>query len=137
MALGISANRQELLMIADAVAREKSIEREIVIAASRFIAALIRARHGVPETRLRVIWRGIDPAVFDPDAVGPDRLARLTRVIAESGASVKDIEHDRAFSGPDVSAVHVVCTVETRDRAHIAALQRALKKNGFPLVVAK
>jgi N utilization substance protein A len=33
MALGISANRQELLMIADAVAREKSIEREIVIAA--------------------------------------------------------------------------------------------------------
>lgn len=52
---------------------------EIVIAASRFIAGLIRSRHGVPEARLRVIWRGIDPAVFDPDAVGPDRLARLTR----------------------------------------------------------
>ena len=30
---GISANRLELLQIADAVAREKSIEREIVIAA--------------------------------------------------------------------------------------------------------
>jgi len=67
----------------------------------------------------------------------PGGLARLTRVIAECGASVKDIEHDRAFSGPDVSAVHVVCTVETRDRPHIAALHRALKKNGFPLVVAK
>jgi threonine dehydratase len=67
----------------------------------------------------------------------PGGLAALARVIAESGASIKDIEHDRAFSGPDVSAVHAVCTVETRDRAHIAALHRALKKNGFPLVVAR
>ena len=33
MAIGISANRQELLLIADAVAREKSIEKEIVIEA--------------------------------------------------------------------------------------------------------
>jgi threonine dehydratase len=67
----------------------------------------------------------------------PGGLAELCRVIAASGASIKDIAHDRAFSGPDVSAVHAVCTVETRDRAHIAALHRALKKNGFPLVVAK
>lgn len=67
----------------------------------------------------------------------PGGLARLTQVIAQSGASIKDIAHDRAFSGPDVSAVHAVCTVETRDRVHIAALHRALKKNGFPLVVAK
>jgi len=67
----------------------------------------------------------------------PGGLAALARVIAASGASIKDIEHDRAFSGPDVSAVHAVCTVETRDRAHIAALHRALKKNGFPLVVAR
>ena len=33
MATGVSANRMELLQIADAVAREKSIEREIVIEA--------------------------------------------------------------------------------------------------------
>ena len=65
----------------------------------------------------------------------PGGLAVLCRVIADAGASIKDIAHDRAFSGPDVSAVHAVCTVETRDRAHIAALHRALKKNGFPLVV--
>ena len=60
---------------------------------------------------------------------------RRKPVIADAGASIKDIAHDRAFSGPDVSAVHAVCTVETRDRAHIAALRRALKQNGFPLVV--
>jgi threonine dehydratase len=67
----------------------------------------------------------------------PGGLAVLCRVIAEAGASIKDITHDRAFSGPDVSAVLAVCTVETRNRAHIAALHRALKKNGFPLVVTK
>ncbi|QYM79009.1 threonine ammonia-lyase [Horticoccus luteus] len=65
----------------------------------------------------------------------PGGLAELCRVIAASGASVKDIAHDRAFSGPDVSAVHAVCTVETRDHAHIKELHRALKKAGFPLVV--
>ena len=57
----------------------------------------------------------------------PGGLAALSRVIAESGASFKDIEHDRAFSGPD----------ETRDHAHIRTLHRALRKNGFPLVVAR
>jgi threonine dehydratase len=67
----------------------------------------------------------------------PGGLAELSRVIAACGASIKDIAHDRAFSGSDVSAVNAICTVETRDRAHIAALHRALKKNGFPLVLAK
>ena len=65
----------------------------------------------------------------------PGGLAELSRVIAAAGASIKDIAHDRAFSGPDVSAVHAVCTVETRDRPHVAALHRALRKNGFSLVV--
>jgi len=67
----------------------------------------------------------------------PGGLAALSRVIAESGASFKDIEHDRAFSGPDIHAVNAVCTVETRDHDHIRALHRALRKNGFPLVVAQ
>ena len=64
----------------------------------------------------------------------PGGLAELCRVIAGAGASIKDIAHDRAFSGPDVSAVHAVCTVETRDRSHIRALHRALKRTGFELV---
>jgi threonine dehydratase len=67
----------------------------------------------------------------------PGGLATLSRAIADAGASIKDIAHDRAFSGSDVSAVNVICTVETRDRAHVAALHRALKKHGFPLVVRR
>jgi threonine dehydratase len=64
----------------------------------------------------------------------PGGLAQLCRVIASCGASIKDIAHDRAFSGPDVSAVQAVCTVETRDREHIAALRRALRREGFAIV---
>jgi threonine dehydratase len=66
----------------------------------------------------------------------PGGLAEISRLIAACGASIKDIAHDRVFSGADVSAVNVLCTVETRDRPHIAALHRALKRNGFPVTVA-
>src|SRR6185312_14162215 len=52
---------------------------EIVIAASRYVAELIVARHAVYPTRIRVIPRGVDPAMFDPDAISPDRIARLAR----------------------------------------------------------
>jgi threonine dehydratase len=95
-----------------------------------------------PAILSRVIEKGLvhDGRLTRFTAIISDRpggLAVLCRVIADTGASIKDIAHDRAFSGPDVSAVHAVCTVETRDRPHIAALHRALKKNGFPLVVAK
>lgn len=50
---------------------------ERVIAISHFVADLIRERHGVPSGRIRVIPRGVDPVVFDPDAVPPERMARL------------------------------------------------------------
>ena len=47
MATGISANRLELLQIADAVAREKSIEKEIVIAAiEEAITKAAKGRYG-------------------------------------------------------------------------------------------
>ena len=48
-----------------------------VIAISHFIADLIRARHAVPDARLRVIPRGVDPRRFDPALVGAERLAAL------------------------------------------------------------
>jgi threonine dehydratase len=61
----------------------------------------------------------------------PGGLAELCRVIASCGASINQVAHDRAFSGPDVSATHVTCTVETRDRKHIGALHRALRRAGL------
>jgi glycosyltransferase involved in cell wall biosynthesis len=52
---------------------------EQVIAASRFIAELIVARHRVDPVRVRVIPRGVDRAVFDPDAVTAERTLRLAQ----------------------------------------------------------
>jgi glycosyltransferase involved in cell wall biosynthesis len=48
-----------------------------VIAISHFIADLIRTRHGVTESRLRVIPRGVDPRRFDPGLVSAERLEKL------------------------------------------------------------
>lgn len=60
----------------------------------------------------------------------PGGLAGLAALIASAGASVKDIAHDRAFAGPDVSAVRVVCTVEVADRAHRDLLVETLRDAG-------
>jgi len=51
----------------------------LVIAISGFIAELIQARHGVPPARIRMIPRGVDPAIFDPARVNGDRVPRLAR----------------------------------------------------------
>lgn len=64
----------------------------------------------------------------------PGGLAALSRIIAEAGASIRDITHDRAFSGPDVNVVRASCTVETRDRAHAVELRRALARARFPVL---
>jgi threonine dehydratase len=64
----------------------------------------------------------------------PGGLARLAQVIAGAGASIKEILHDRAFSGPDLSAVRVVCVVETTGRGHIEELHRALAAAGMSVV---
>lgn len=61
----------------------------------------------------------------------PGGLARFAEVVASVGAGIKQVGHERAFSGPDVSVVSVLCTVETRDHEHIAELHEALQAQGF------
>jgi glycosyltransferase involved in cell wall biosynthesis len=48
-----------------------------VIAASRYIAERVAAGYGVGPDRLRLIPRGVDAGLFDPEAVGGDRVHRL------------------------------------------------------------
>lgn len=64
----------------------------------------------------------------------PGGIAKLTAAIAEAGASVQEIAHDRAFSGPDVFVTSVEVTVETSDRDHVAALFDRLRATGFSVV---
>jgi threonine dehydratase len=66
----------------------------------------------------------------------PGGLARLAEVIASTGASIKEIVHDRAFAGPDLSEVRVVCDVETTGRDHVAQLHRALADANVRIVAS-
>ena len=61
----------------------------------------------------------------------PGGLARFAGLIAEEGASIIDITHDRAFSEEDITTVAVHCVVETRDAEHIASLRARLDREGF------
>jgi alpha-beta hydrolase superfamily lysophospholipase len=60
-------------------------------------------------------------------------IARLAAVIAAAGASIREIRHDRAFSGPEVFSTTVEVTVETADRDHVAALRQRLAAEGFAI----
>ncbi len=66
----------------------------------------------------------------------PGGLANLASIIAQAGASVQQITHDRVFSGPDVSSVRVICDVETRDREHLQELLESLTKHGIAVRLA-
>lgn len=63
---------------------------ERVIAISQFIADHLAARHGTDRARIRVIPRGVDPALFDPEGIDPARMAALRMAwnLPEGGAPV-------------------------------------------------
>ena len=87
----------------------------------------------------RVIERGVvlDERMAQFTAVISDRpggLAELAATIAQVGASVKQIEHDRAFGGADVSTVMVKCTLEVRDGDHLSQLRAALVAKGIRII---
>jgi threonine dehydratase len=88
-----------------------------------------------PNVLSRVVERGLvaDGRLCRFTATISDRpggLADLASQIASAGASIKQVVHDRAFAGSDVSAVHVLCTVETRNHEHLAEVRERLKSHG-------
>lgn len=151
--------------IALAILRTLELEKSVVegAAAATLAAVLFPAPRGAREVvgalqgrNVALVFAGgnIDPLILSRviekglvadgrrgrfTAVISDRpggLARLTQIIAEAGASITDISHERSFSGPDVSKVHANCTVETRDTAHLRSLLRRLARAGIQVVSA-
>ena len=87
MATAVSANRLELLQIADAVAREKSIDRQIVITAmEEAIQKAAKARYG-SETNIK---SEINPKT------GEMSLSRLREVVEEIEIPVAEITLEEA-----------------------------------------
>jgi threonine dehydratase len=84
----------------------------------------------------RIIERGLvkDGRLVRLNVCVPDRpgaLARLTTAIAEHGANVLEIYHNRALSHLSLSEAQVDVTLETRGREHIDDLIAALKLKGW------
>jgi threonine dehydratase len=106
--------------------------------AGRKVVLLLSGGNIDPLAHSRVIERGLaaDGRIYRFDVLLSDRpgaLAHLAGVLAAAGANVTEIVHNRTFAGPDLSRVHVLCTVETRDRNHITELQQRLAENGVEL----
>lgn len=107
--------------------------------AGRKVVLLLTGGNIDPLAHSRVIERGLaaDGRIYRFDVLISDRpggLAHLSGVLAAAGANVTEIVHNRTFAGPDLSRVHVLCTVETRDRQHISEIQQILSENGVELV---
>lgn len=84
----------------------------------------------------RILERGLarDGRLCQFTAIISDRpggLAAFAALIADEGASIKHIEHERTFMEGDLSTVTVRCVVETRDAGHIRELRERLARDGY------
>jgi len=79
----------------------------------------------------RIIDRGLRVdgrlcRIFAQISDRPGSLAKLLAVIAEAGASIKEVSHDRHFGSSDVAMVTVGIVMETQSFEHIAKVKAAL-----------
>lgn len=61
----------------------------------------------------------------------PGVLARITAIVAEAGANIDEVHHQRAFSTLSVQSVDVELVVQTRNPAHVREVVAALAAAGF------
>eukprot|EP00536_Pseudo-nitzschia_multiseries_P004710 jgi/Psemu1/237879/estExt_Genewise1.C_800003 len=63
----------------------------------------------------------------------PGGIAGLTRLLAEQGASIKDIYHERAWLHTSVDRVLNKCVVELHGKEHARRVKDALVRAGYPI----
>jgi threonine dehydratase len=87
----------------------------------------------------RVLDRGLaaDQRLVNFYATVSDRpggISKLTAILCEEGASIKDIYHERAWLHTSVDQVQVRIVVELQGVEHGKRLQQALISQGYPIV---
>eukprot|EP00521_Asterionellopsis_glacialis_P009224 CAMPEP_0195288308 /NCGR_PEP_ID=MMETSP0707-20130614/5026_1 /TAXON_ID=33640 /ORGANISM="Asterionellopsis glacialis, Strain CCMP134" /LENGTH=490 /DNA_ID=CAMNT_0040348163 /DNA_START=50 /DNA_END=1522 /DNA_ORIENTATION=- len=63
----------------------------------------------------------------------PGGIAKMTEILSEEGASIKDIYHERAWLYTNVDQVHVKIVVELHGTEHAKRVKKALLSKGYPL----
>ena len=61
----------------------------------------------------------------------PGSLAKITATVAEAGANIDEVHHQRAFTMLSVQSVEIELVIQTRGRAHIEQVIAALNAAGF------
>lgn len=88
---------------------------------------------------LNILSRIIDRGMVDDGRMArlvvtvrdrPGSLARLTRLVAQEGANVLEIAHQRAFADISVGDVEIVMHLETRGRDHVQGIIQVLQEDG-------
>lgn len=64
----------------------------------------------------------------------PGELQNVSKIIAELGANVVAVSHDRAEINSDINSCYLKLSLETRDHMHIEAIKKELKKHGYNLL---
>ncbi|MEY2776317.1 MAG: L-threonine dehydratase catabolic TdcB [Pseudomonadota bacterium] len=93
----------------------------------RFLAAMIE-RSMVRTNRLSRL------SVLARDL--PGSLAHISKVVAEAGANVERVEHERGLRAISGQVVRITLEVQTRDRNHLKELEQALSDAGFETALA-
>jgi len=64
----------------------------------------------------------------------PGGISKLTALLSEHGASIKDIFHERAWLYTSVDQVQVKCVVELQGKEHGLRVKNALIAQGYPTI---
>ena len=61
----------------------------------------------------------------------PGALARITAVVADAGANIDEVHHQRAFSSLSAQNVEIELVLQTRGHEHVTEVLEQLRAAGF------
>jgi threonine dehydratase len=61
----------------------------------------------------------------------PGSLARITAMVAEAGANIEEVHHQRAFTTLSAQNAEIELVVQTRGHAHVNDVLQLLRQSGF------
>lgn len=67
-----------------------------------------------------------------PDVSG--ELNRVTKIIADSGANIISIDHERLIESTNVNSCYLKITLETKNFKHIHSIRKTLMDNNYKLI---
>jgi len=61
----------------------------------------------------------------------PGELHRVSGIIADCGANIMEVQHERAFSSAPIGTANIIFTLETRGRDHIDEVLGKIREGGY------